>query len=516
MGDDLNLEDPQAAVGDGRSNMQRFLAWARRARGKPTFDLEEREHRLTAARTLRHILDAAADGSDLGGPVGSLYGYLRPRHPLVNNPQLRRIKAWVDQDQESFRHAVEPFLAELEPADRIDKLDRAVAAAPVAHDEAFVVALGSLLNFAVAPSRLPIIRAGAFGRLEQLLDRSAPSRRSASDQYAHHLAFATWIDSELAAAGVSVRDMIDTESLIAITSQDHEFWSSDSDESDSDSRRREPEIYLAAAAMYRDEAPYLAEWLEFHRLVGVERFYLYDNGSSDHHREVLEPYVAEGLVALHDWPGSPGQFQAYDHCLASHGEEARWIAFIDLDEFLFSPTYEQLPNVLGQYEQWPGVVVNVARFGTSGHRTRPDGLVLENYLVHLRLDSDRTVKSIVDPIATRRCLSSHQFEFHRRTAVDENGYPVWETASKSATFERLCVNHYYTKSVEELVAKHELRRTAEYPWHRRPLPPLSELESLEAAVGERDETILHYVPPLRRALANRVARRQRENDCTQT
>src|SRR4029078_13173144 len=113
-----------------------------------------------------------------------------------------------------------------------------------------------------------------------------------------------------------------------------------------------------------------------------------------------------------------------------------------------------------------------------------------------------------------RCLSSHQFEFHRRTAVDENGYPVWETASKSATFERLCVNHYYTKSVEELVAKHELRRTAEYPWHRRPLPPLHALESLEAAVGKGDKTTLRSAPPLRRALASREARRQRQNDRT--
>ena len=39
-----------------------------------------------------------------------------------------------------------------------------------------------------------------------------------------------------------------------------------------------------------------AEWIEFHRLVGVERFFLYDNGSTDDHREVLAPYVEEGIV----------------------------------------------------------------------------------------------------------------------------------------------------------------------------------------------------------------------------
>ena len=52
--------------------------------------------------------------------------------------------------------------------------------------------------------------------------------------------------------------------------------------------------YLAACTIYRDAASYLAEWIEFHRLVGVERFFLYDNGSVDDHREVLAPYVDAG------------------------------------------------------------------------------------------------------------------------------------------------------------------------------------------------------------------------------
>ena len=45
--------------------------------------------------------------------------------------------------------------------------------------------------------------------------------------------------------------------------------------------------YLSICAVYRDEAPYLREWVEFHRLVGVERFFLYNNDSVDEHREVL-------------------------------------------------------------------------------------------------------------------------------------------------------------------------------------------------------------------------------------
>ena len=46
--------------------------------------------------------------------------------------------------------------------------------------------------------------------------------------------------------------------------------------------------YLSICAIYRDEAFYLREWLEFHRLVGVERFFLYHNLSIDDHLSVLD------------------------------------------------------------------------------------------------------------------------------------------------------------------------------------------------------------------------------------
>ena len=131
--------------------------------------------------------------------------------------------------------------------------------------------------------------------------------------------------------------------------------------------------YLSICCIYRDEAPYLREWIEFHRLVGVEHFFLYDNRSEDDHRRVLEPYVESGLVTLHDWPEHPGQRGAYDHCLRAHEGDSRWIAFIDADEFLFSPLGVPLPEILRELEDAPGVGVSWILFGTSGHETPRPG-----------------------------------------------------------------------------------------------------------------------------------------------
>lgn len=266
------------------------------------------------------------------------------------------------------------------------------------------------------------------------------------------------------------------------------------------SRRR---AYLSVCAVYRDEAPYLREWVELHRLVGVERFYLYNNGSTDEHREMLAPYLEEGLVELREWPLFPGQLLAYEDTLRRHREDSRWIAFIDLDEFLFSPTGRPVSDVLQDYERWPGVVVNWAVFGTSGHLEPPPGLVIENYV--RRTDArgfNRPVKSIVDPQRVAHFCGPHFFTYREGYAVDENCRAVKpRNQTDAVTFSRLRVNHYMTKSEREYRAK-----------LTRPTSDMGRLRAgkhTETAIARRirawnevhDDTIQMYVPELRAALA---------------
>jgi hypothetical protein len=218
--------------------------------------------------------------------------------------------------------------------------------------------------------------------------------------------------------------------------------------------------YLSVCAIYRNEAQYLREWIEFHRLVGVERFYLYDNLSTDDHREVLAPYVEQGVVEPAHWPETPGQITAYDDCLKARRRETRWIAFIDLDEFLFSPTGRRVSDVLAEFEDAPGVVANWAVFGPSGHVSRPDGLVIENYV--RRTDDpgfNHQVKSIVNPRRVANFCGPHFFTYRDGFAVDENGNPVKpRNVTDSVSFERLRVNHYATKSQQEFEQKLQMRK----------------------------------------------------------
>ena len=72
--------------------------------------------------------------------------------------------------------------------------------------------------------------------------------------------------------------------------------------------------YLAFCVVFKDEARYLAEWLAFHRLVGVAHFYLYSNESRDRYRAVLAPFEAAGVVTLREWPTRVKGRQAHTQC----------------------------------------------------------------------------------------------------------------------------------------------------------------------------------------------------------
>ena len=57
-------------------------------------------------------------------------------------------------------------------------------------------------------------------------------------------------------------------------------------------------IQIAIACMFRNAAFYLKDWLDFHLAVGVERFYLANNDSTDEYLSLLQPYLDKGVVEL--------------------------------------------------------------------------------------------------------------------------------------------------------------------------------------------------------------------------
>ena len=188
------------------------------------------------------------------------------------------------------------------------------------------------------------------------------------------------------------------------------------------------------------------------------------------------------------------------HCIETHRDDSRWIAFTDLDEFLFSPTMLPVADVLKHYEEHPGVSVNCIVFGTSGHQSPAPGLVIENYRRRLGFERPRSrwVKCIVDPAQVietgKTSLYFHYLD--RRKAVDELRRPVRGHLTESVSVERLRINHYFTRSQVE----RERKLAAPRVDNGQPKQPEGVEERDRRLNEEADDTILAYLPALRDAL----------------
>jgi hypothetical protein len=223
-------------------------------------------------------------------------------------------------------------------------------------------------------------------------------------------------------------------------------------------------FYLSAVAIVKNETPYIAEWIEYHLLVGFQKFFIYDNESTDNLYAYLEPYIKEGIVEYTFFPGKRQQVAAYNDAISRCKYISFWLTFIDIDEFLVPIVTETLPEFLHDFEDAPGIEINQVLYGSSGHHKKTDGLVIERFTAHSSFDlfANRLVKSIVNPRHVFYISTAHVAEyFDGEQSVNTN-----KIKNSNGSYERLAlhdkiwINHYGCKSFDEYISRIDIGRAS--------------------------------------------------------
>lgn len=231
-----------------------------------------------------------------------------------------------------------------------------------------------------------------------------------------------------------------------------------------------PRHPLAICAIAKDEGPYFREWIEWHIKMGVDKFYIYDNGSTDGTRGLLEPYIETGMVEYHYFPGQKKQLAAYDDCLKRHRFDTRWIAFIDLDEFITPVIDTTLTDFLKRFEKFPVVEINWLIYGSNGQLKKSDRPVRERFTRHSYGDNilNRHVKSIVNPRRVYNMIGSHEAARIDGKGADSHGNEIRRSfRDRTPQQDVIRINHYAVKSLEEFIEKQSRGRAS---GRQRPVP----------------------------------------------
>jgi len=217
---------------------------------------------------------------------------------------------------------------------------------------------------------------------------------------------------------------------------------------------------LAIVTCIKDEGHDLVEWLCFHRQIGVSRFVIYDNLSTDATAAILDAVPFRDEIVVHRIADESAQKAAFADAIKRYRDELDWVAFIDGDEFIVPLGEVSLIDKLAELGEQgvDGFGIHWRIFGSSGHKVRPRGLVTRSFLRRARdgFRPNRHVKSVVRLAAVQAMVTQHYFRVAGRYLLDGGIEPPadFKGIAKTASYTQgFAIHHYITKSHAQCLEK---------------------------------------------------------------
>ncbi|SDI09850.1 glycosyltransferase family 2 protein [Lutimaribacter saemankumensis] len=232
----------------------------------------------------------------------------------------------------------------------------------------------------------------------------------------------------------------------------------------------------------KNEAPYIVEWVAYHRAIGIDNFLIYTNDCSDSTAEILDRLDAMGIVHHRNndnWKGNSPQQHALDQALKEDViQNAEWIIHIDVDEFInIRCGNGTLDDFLAAVPDATNVAMTWRLFGHNGVRDLSDDLVIaqfdtcapkycpkphtvwgfktmfRNIGAYSKISCHRPNKLSDDFAAKVKWVNGSGQDMTREVA--KNG---WRNSKKSIGYDLLQLNHYALRSAESFLIKRQRGR----------------------------------------------------------
>ncbi|WP_299591766.1 glycosyltransferase family 2 protein [uncultured Tateyamaria sp.] len=232
----------------------------------------------------------------------------------------------------------------------------------------------------------------------------------------------------------------------------------------------------------KNEAPYIVEWVAYHRAMGVDNFLIYTNGCEDGTSEILDRLQEMGVLQHRNndnWKGnSPQQYALNQSLKEPLIKNADWIIHIDVDEFMNVRTGNgTLQDFFDAVPDATNVAMTWRLFGHNGVTHLKDDFVIDQFdrCAPKYCPKPHTVwgfKTMFKNIGAYEKISCHRPnkldpKFAKKVhwvngsgkdmtkEAAENG---WRSSKKSIGYDLLQLNHYALRSAESFLIKRQRGR----------------------------------------------------------
>ncbi|MEI3535579.1 MAG: glycosyltransferase family 92 protein [Bacilli bacterium] len=209
-------------------------------------------------------------------------------------------------------------------------------------------------------------------------------------------------------------------------------------------------------AMIKDEHIYIREWALYHKKLGFNKIFLYDDNSSHSYEKELGDLILEGFIEIQAWHGNEWsrQSRAYNQFVWSRtwGDED-YCAFIDIDEFIYFDKAKNIEEFMEYYHEFAGVGLSWKMYNANGRIKAPTNLsTFEAYTQEFEYFEPR-IKVIGRLKDILSFPTVHHFKPLRGRLVMTNNQTIHGMNAKYCDYTNGHIKHYITKSWEDWIRR---------------------------------------------------------------
>jgi hypothetical protein len=206
-----------------------------------------------------------------------------------------------------------------------------------------------------------------------------------------------------------------------------------------------------------EEEPYIDEWIAYNLVLGFSHIYIYDNSNTF----TLKNKNTNNVTVIH-FPGEQKMLQSRDIFILQYKNKHKWVAHIDIDEFIVLKKHNNIIDFLNDYDDCDSIAINWLMFGTSNEINYRNEPVTKRFQ-YCSKDINQHYKCISKIKSINRCVHSHKPLLHNGSIYDTNRKVINDIFNPNGDYNVACIHHYYTKSEEEFKEKIERRMVDEHP-----------------------------------------------------
>lgn len=205
----------------------------------------------------------------------------------------------------------------------------------------------------------------------------------------------------------------------------------------------------------RYDHSYLKEFIDYHSMIGVSKFIIYNNGM-----RIKEEYPNCMIIdypncVIIDFPGDVMKRTAYSHFTINLLDtiEEDWILFIDSNEYLVPKKHITIQKFIqehlvtiqdsqhaSEHKELNSIGIIKKIFSTNGHINKPDH---ESYLNYTLSKTSSEIQTIIHKDVLKKNI---------HTKIFDNLNNILNTAKIIDDTDIICIN-YYLRSWSELIHK---------------------------------------------------------------